>query len=53
LQSTAATPAQNGTVSAKSVAVAAKIIDGLKTTDGKRVYLSYQPAARLEDAATT
>lgn len=47
-----ATPAQNGTVSAKGVAVASKIIDGLHDTSAKRVYLSYQPAATFEDAAT-
>lgn len=48
----AATPAQNGTVSAQGVAVAAKIIDGLKDSQGKRVYLSYQPAATFVDATT-
>jgi tannase len=48
----AATPVQNGTVSAEGVAVAAKILDGLKTTDGKRAYLPYQYAADFDDGAT-
>lgn len=51
-QAMASTPEQSGNVSARAVAVAAKILDGLKTTDGKRAYLSYQPAATFEDAAT-
>jgi len=49
---TAAAPAQNGTVSAQAVAVAAKILDGLTTLDGKRAYLPYQPAADFDDGAT-
>jgi len=49
---TAAAPAQNGTVSAQAVAVAAKIRDGLTTLDGKRAYLPYQPAADFDDGAT-
>jgi tannase len=47
------TPAQNGTVSAEGVAVAAKILDGLKTLDGKRAYIYYQPTADFEDAETS
>lgn len=50
--STAATPAQNGTVTAQGAAVAAKIIDGLRDLKGRRVYLSYQPAASFADAQT-
>lgn len=50
---TASTPAQNGTVSAQGVAVAAKILDGLTTSKGKRAYLPYQPAADFVDGATT
>ncbi|KAL5328841.1 hypothetical protein ACEPPN_002349 [Leptodophora sp. 'Broadleaf-Isolate-01'] len=49
----AATPEQNGTVTTKGVEVAMTIIDGLKTLDGKQAYLSYQPTASFEDAATT
>lgn len=49
---TAATTAQNGTVSAQGVAVAAKIIDGLVDSTGKRAYLSYQPAATFDEATT-
>lgn len=46
-------PEQNGTISAKGVQVANKIIDGLRDTTGKRVYLSYQPASRFVDAYTS
>ncbi|KAM0158145.1 hypothetical protein ACHAPG_004242 [Botrytis cinerea] len=49
---TPALPAQNGTISAEGIAVAAKIIDGLRDTQGRRAYLSYQPAATFDDAAT-
>ncbi|TGO18516.1 hypothetical protein BTUL_0009g00340 [Botrytis tulipae] len=48
-----ALPAKNGTISAEGIAVAAKIIDGLRDTQGRRAYLSYQPAATFDDAATT
>lgn len=51
-QPSAATPAQNGTVTAKGVAVANEIINGLHDSQGRRVYLSYQPAASFADAAT-
>ena len=46
------TPAQKGTVTALGAAVASKIIDGLHDLQGRRVYLSYQPAATFEDATT-
>ncbi|KAI9694812.1 MAG: hypothetical protein M1822_000428 [Bathelium mastoideum] len=46
------TPAQNGTVTAKGIDVTNAIIDGLHDTKGRRVYLSYQPAASFADAAT-
>ncbi|KAK8150421.1 hypothetical protein G3M48_002162 [Beauveria asiatica] len=49
----AASPAQNGTITAKGAAVAATILDGLHDSDGKLVYLSYQPGASFSDAATT
>jgi len=45
-------PAQNGTVSAKGVAVAEKIIEGLRDSKGRQVYLSYQPSAQFVDAFT-
>lgn len=48
----AATPVQNGTVSAKAVAVASKILDGLRDSRGRQAYLSYQPAATFADATT-
>ncbi|KAJ5644958.1 tannase [Penicillium longicatenatum] len=49
---TSTTPAQNGTVTAAGVAVAAKILDGLHTLDGKRAYIWYQPTATFDDADT-
>jgi tannase len=45
-------PAQNGTVTARGVAVASKIIDGLHDRNGLRVYFSYQPTATFDDAIT-
>ena len=47
------TPAQEGKVTSKGVAVAKKILDGLVTLDGRRAYLYYQPTASFDDAATT
>jgi tannase len=49
----ASTPAQNGTVTAEGVAVAQTILDGLKDTQGRQAYLSYQPGADFDDAETT
>lgn len=49
---TSTTPAQNGTVTAAGVAVAAKILDGLHTLDGKQAYIWYQPSAAFDDADT-
>jgi tannase len=46
-------PAQNGTVSAESVAVAQKIVDGLHDSKGRRAYISYQMGASFDDAGTT
>ncbi|PYH98977.1 tannase [Aspergillus ellipticus CBS 707.79] len=46
------TPAQNGTVTKAGAAAAAKMIDGLKTLDGKRAYIWYQPSATYDDAET-
>lgn len=46
-------PAQNGTVTAKGVAVAQAIYDGLHNSAGQRAYLSWQIASQLGDAATT
>ncbi|KIV86639.1 hypothetical protein PV11_02239 [Exophiala sideris] len=48
----AASPAQSGTVSAQAIAVAQKILDGLHTTDGKRVYFTYTPSSTFTDAQT-
>jgi len=46
-------PEQNGTVTAKGIQVASTIIDGLHDLKGRRVYISYQPAATFGDAQTT
>lgn len=48
----AAAPAQNGTVTARGVAVAKEILNGLHDSEGRRAYLSYQPAASFADAGT-
>ncbi|KAH8668918.1 Tannase/feruloyl esterase [Xylariales sp. PMI_506] len=48
----AATPAQNGTVTAQGVAVAQKFLDGLHNSKGQRAYISYQPGAGFDDAFT-
>ncbi|KAL3427786.1 tannase subunit protein [Phlyctema vagabunda] len=50
--SSPATPEQNGTVTAEGVAVASEILKGLHDSEGRRVYLTYQPAASFADAAT-
>ncbi|KAF3762019.1 tannase and feruloyl esterase [Cryphonectria parasitica EP155] len=50
---TSTTPAQNGTVTELGVQVAQTILDGLKDTKGRQAYLSYQPGADFDDAATT
>ena len=47
------TPAQNGTVSTQGVAVAQTILDGLKDSQGRQAYLSYQPGADFDDTETT
>lgn len=47
------TPAQNGTVSAQGALVASTIINGLHDLQGRRAYLSYQPGAAFDDAATS
>lgn len=51
--STSTTPAQNGTVTELGVQVAQTIMDGLKDSQGRQAYLSYQPGADFDDAATT
>lgn len=50
--STSYQPAQNGTVTAKGVAVAKAIYGGVHNSDGERAYLSWQVASELSDAAT-
>ncbi|KAL1606771.1 hypothetical protein SLS60_004178 [Paraconiothyrium brasiliense] len=46
------TPEQKGNVSAKAVAVAQTILDGLHDLQGRQAYFSYQPAATFADAQT-
>ncbi|KAJ4356192.1 uncharacterized protein N0V89_004222 [Didymosphaeria variabile] len=46
------TPEQKGIVSAKAVAVAQTILDGLHDLQGRQAYFSYQPAATFADAQT-
>ncbi|RDW65208.1 hypothetical protein BP5796_09900 [Coleophoma crateriformis] len=46
-------PEQNGTVTAEAIATTDKIIDGLRDTDGKRVYFSYQPSSIFADGYTS
>ncbi|KAJ5343698.1 putative tannase [Penicillium brevicompactum] len=46
------TPEQSGKVTAKGVAIASKMLEGLHTLDGKRAYVWYQPSASFDDAAT-
>ncbi|PSR82759.1 Tannase/feruloyl esterase [Coniella lustricola] len=46
------TPAQNGTVTELGVKVAQTILDGLKDSQGRQAYLSYQPGADFDDAET-
>ncbi|OJD32546.1 tannase [Diplodia corticola] len=48
----AATPAQNGTVSARGVAVASAILSGLHDSAGRQAYFSYQPGTSFVDGAT-
>lgn len=53
IMNTAPTPAQNGTITQKGVEIAKKYYDGLFDSEGKRVYLSYQPGTSFDDAETT
>ncbi|KAK0637447.1 Tannase/feruloyl esterase [Bombardia bombarda] len=46
------TPEQNGTISAKGVAVASAILAGLHDSQNRLAYLSYQPGAGFSDART-
>ncbi|KAI1073454.1 feruloyl esterase-like protein B precursor [Whalleya microplaca] len=48
-----ASPAQNGTVTAKGAAVAASFADGLIDSQGKRIYINPQPGSVFSDAITT
>lgn len=46
-------PAQNGTVTQEAVDLIKTILEGPKDTDGRQIYLSWQPGASIDDAATT
>ncbi|RAK97936.1 tannase [Aspergillus ibericus CBS 121593] len=46
-------PVQNSTISAQAVEVFEAILGGMKDSDGKQVYLSYQPGALFWDAQAT
>jgi tannase len=50
--STAPTPVQSGTVSKEAVEVAKEVIRGLRDSQGRQVYLSYQTAATFADVTT-
>lgn len=52
LASTGATPVQKGTVSKEAVEVAKEVIRGLRDSQGRQVYLSYQTAADFADVTT-
>lgn len=47
-----ATPAQNGTITAKGVEVATEILKGLQDSKGRQVYIPYQPGATFVDGET-
>ncbi|KAJ5612551.1 tannase [Penicillium lagena] len=47
------TPVQKGKITKKGVEVAQEIINGLHDSEGRRVYISYQPTADFHDAQTT
>ncbi|OOF97518.1 hypothetical protein ASPCADRAFT_404686 [Aspergillus carbonarius ITEM 5010] len=46
------TPAQNGTVTPQGALAASIMLDGLRTLDGKQVYVWYQPGSSFSDAET-
>ncbi|WRT70451.1 uncharacterized protein IL334_007449 [Kwoniella shivajii] len=46
-------PAQSGIISAQAIEVVQTILNGLKDSDGKQVYFSWQPAASFADATPT
>ncbi|RAH40609.1 tannase and feruloyl esterase [Aspergillus brunneoviolaceus CBS 621.78] len=48
-QSSSVTPAQNGTISAKDIAVIQDLLTGLKDSDGNLVYFPFQPTAGFGD----
>ncbi|KAF3390662.1 Tannase [Penicillium rolfsii] len=51
-QPSPATPVQNGTVSKEAVEVAKEVIRGLRDSQGRQVFLSFQTAATFADVNT-
>ncbi|KAH7142901.1 Tannase/feruloyl esterase [Dactylonectria estremocensis] len=49
----APTPAQEGTISAEGLAVVSAFLDGLHDSEGRQVYLNYQPGSAFSDAAAS
>ncbi|KAH7361742.1 Tannase/feruloyl esterase [Plectosphaerella cucumerina] len=49
----AATPAQNGTVTAEAAALMQTFFDGLHDSEGRRVYINPRPGSSLSDAAAS
>ena len=47
------TPAARGTVTAEAATIANAILAGLHDSEGRQVYVSYQPSADFEDAQTS
>lgn len=47
------TPAQEGTVTAEGVEVIKTFLDGLHDSEGRRVYLNYQPGSSFADATAS
>ncbi|KAK1988424.1 tannase and feruloyl esterase-domain-containing protein [Colletotrichum cereale] len=50
---TSPAPAQNGTVTAEAAALVAEYYDGLHDSEGRRIYLGYQPGSAFTDAAAS
>lgn len=47
------TPAQEGKITTEGVVVAETFLDGLHDSEGRRVYLNYQPGSSFFDASTS
>lgn len=49
----ASTPAQEGEITAEGVEVVKTFLDGLHDSEGRRVYLNYQPGSSFSDASAS